>query len=174
MDWKPRGKPRKYAIDVIELKEGIKIGIFQGSKGENPDLDFVVKYKDPKHSNRLRTPQHIHWVIDLLIKKQHNKELTMDFIKYLRKKWDNMEALKNKEDQKNVRERLTSKEELEGKFGELNNYGEFSVEFIAYIIELFVIEEKTGLEGAFMFKDLFDALLEEKDIFSVVSTATYH
>lgn len=173
MEWKPRGKPRVNSIKEIKLKNGVTIGIFQGSKGQRKDLDVVIKYSDPSKSKIIRTPKHIHWVIDLFIKKEHNKELTMEFISYLRRMWDRLEPLKDKEEQLNIDKKLSSKEDL-AKFEELNNYGEYSVEFIAYVIELFVIEEKTGMEGAFMFKDLFDALLNEKDIFYIVSKATHN
>lgn len=173
MEWKPRGKQKVYSIKEIKLKNGVTIGIFQGSKGQNKDLDVVIKYADPTKSKIIRTPKHIHWVIDLLIKKEHNKNLTMQFISYLRKMWDNLEPLKTKEDQLMIDKKLSSKEDLKI-FEELNKYGEYSVEFISYIIELFVIEEKTGREGAFMFKDLFDALLKEKDIFYIVSKATHN
>jgi len=59
-------------------KDGTVIGVFQGSYGDNPDLDIIVKYKEK--GKRVRTPKHIHWAIDLLIKKEHNPELTKEFI----------------------------------------------------------------------------------------------
>ncbi len=42
----------------IELNDGVVIGVFQGSKGNNPDLDIIVKYQ--KSGGRVRTPQHLH------------------------------------------------------------------------------------------------------------------
>ncbi len=171
MEWKPRNKPRLYSIKNIKLKNGVTIGIFQGSKGQRPELDMVIKYLDPSKSSKVRTPKHIHWVIDLLIKKEHSKALTMDFISYLRSMWDTLEPLKTKNEQLNVDQKLTPNKDL-ARFEDLNIYGEYSVEFIAYITELFVIEEKTGMEDAHVFKELFDALLAEKDIFYVVSKAT--
>lgn len=84
MEWKPKGKPVQKPIRVFNLKNGEIIGVFQGSKSKIPELDIVVKYRDNYTSpNRIRTPKHIHWVIDLLIKKEHNEKLTLDFIKYL-------------------------------------------------------------------------------------------
>jgi len=178
--WKPRRKKGQIeenkelkSIHEIPLKNGVIIGIFQGSKGQNPDLDIVIKYSDPSKKIKLRTPKHIHWVIDLLIKKQYNKELTMDFINYLYKMWDTLQPIKSKQEQLNIKNKLSPEKDLE-KFEELNKYGEYSVEFIAYIIELFVIEEKTGMTGAFMFGDLFKALSNEKDIFYIVSKATHN
>ncbi|MFH1316949.1 MAG: hypothetical protein ABII01_05515 [Candidatus Woesearchaeota archaeon] len=74
--------PRKYAIKEIKLPDGTIIRVFEGSRGANPDHDILIKYQE--QSKRLRTPKHIHWVIDLLIKKEHDWELTLKFMKYLR------------------------------------------------------------------------------------------
>ncbi len=172
LTWTPKGKDVVKPIHEIKLKDGVTIGIFQGSRGANPNLDIVVKYLNPKTSMRLRTPKHIHWVIDLLIKKQHNKKLTMEFIVYLSEMWKRLDGLKSKSEQQNIESKLSSDKDLR-RFEELNKYGEYSVEFIAYIIELFVIEEKTGMKEAFIFDDLFKALLNEKDIFYIVSKATW-
>ena len=57
------------------------IGVFAGSRGYIADHDILIKYQED--GKRVRTPKHIHGVIDILIKKEHNKELTMKFLKYL-------------------------------------------------------------------------------------------
>ena len=81
---------RKYAIKEIRLSDGTIMGVFEGNRGHNPDHDILIKYKEK--NKQLRTPKHIHWVIDLLIKKQHNKELTLKFMKYLRGMYDCVDA----------------------------------------------------------------------------------
>jgi len=73
MTYKPKGKPRLTAIKEIKLG-GVTIGVFPGSRGYNPDHDILIKYQED--GKRLRTPKHIHWVIDMLIKKEHNRELS--------------------------------------------------------------------------------------------------
>ncbi len=174
LEWKPKGSPKVSAFKEFHLKDGSIIGVFQGSKGENPDLDIVVKYRDKFTSrNRIRTPKHIHWVIDLLLKKEHNKELTLEFINYLYDMYDKIEPFKNKQEQQNCRLIFTNQKDLE-KFQELNQYGQYSVEFIGHIIELLTIEEKTGMRDAFMFKEVLKALTEKEDIFSIVSSATHN
>ena len=177
MQWRPRAKkgepkkPLQNSIKEFHMKDRVVIGVFQGSLGAKPDLDIVVKFRDLRYSKKIRTPKHIHWVIDLLIKRQHNKELTNKFIEYLRDMWDKIEPFRTKEEQQKCELRLTSSERLE-RFKELDNYGEFSTEFIGHTVELFMIEEKTGHEKAFMFKKLFDALHEGKDVFGIVGLAT--
>ena len=148
MEWKPKGKDKINSLLEIPLQDNVKIGVFQGSKGQNPELDIVVKYLDPSKSKKVRTPKHIHWVIDLLIKKENHETLTMEFIRYLREIWDRLQPIKSKEEQLNIVNKLSNKKELD-KFKDLNNYGEYSVEFITYVIELFVIEEKTEAINCF-------------------------
>jgi len=158
-----------HSFKEILLSDGTIIGIFQGSRGENPELDILIKYQEP--DKRVRTPKHIHWVIDLLIKKEHSKDLTLQFIKYLRDMWDRVEPFHNKQEQQECLLIETSSERLI-KFRLLNKYGEYSVEFIGHLIELMMRMEKTGLKEAFVFKKLMDVMIEEKDIFSIVSSAT--
>ncbi|MEW6222695.1 MAG: hypothetical protein AB1476_05255 [Candidatus Hadarchaeota archaeon] len=106
-----------------------------------------------------------------MIKKEHRKQLTMEFIKYLLEMYDRLEPFKNKAGQQKCEIKFTSPKNL-GKFKELDNYGQYSIEFIGNVIELLSIEEKTGFEGAFMFKSVLTALLETEDIFAIVSAAT--
>lgn len=183
MTWKlkrPKDAPKNTVMPTLtafkefNLKRGEVIGVFQGSRGKNKDLDIVVKYKDRyTRPSSIRTPKHIHWVIDLLIKKQHNKELTCEFIRYLLEMYNKIEPFKNKREQQECKIKYTNPENLK-KFDKLNNYGQYSVEFIGHVIELLSIEEKTSMEGAFMFKGVLKALSETNDIFSIVSAATHN
>ena len=173
LEWKPKGKERIQAFKEFSLRDGTIIGVFQGSKGKNPELDMVVKYKDKYTKSVVRTPKHIHWVIDLLIKKEHNEKLTLEFINYLVDMYNKIEPFETKEDQQKCELKFTNPENLK-QFEELNNYGQYSTEFIGHVIELLSIEEKTGFEGAFMFKGVLTALKEKKDIFSIVSSATHN
>ncbi len=162
-----------YSFKEIKLSDGRTIGIFQGRRGQNPDLDIIVKYQDKyTKGKRCRTPQHIHWAIDVLIKKEHNKELTKKYIAYLLKTWHNIEPFKNKEEQQKCELKYTNPENLQ-EFEELNQYGEYTVEFIGHILELIMIQEKTGSAKAHMFKDTLEAIHNDKDIFSIVSKASF-
>lgn len=158
------------AFKEFKLKDGTIIGVFQGSRGQNPDLDIIVKYQEK--GKAVRTPQHLHWAIDLLIKKEHNRELTKKFVKYLLEMWNNVRPFKTKEEQQKCELRFSNPENLK-EFEELDNYGEYSVEFISRILELIMIQEKTGLAEAFMFKGVLEAIYNDKDIFSIVSSAGY-
>jgi hypothetical protein len=170
MRFKRKGEEHE-TIKEIELSDGTIIGVFAGNRGANPDHDILIKYQEK--GKRLRTPKHIHWVIDLLIKKEHNKELTLKFMKYLRGMYDKVEAFKSKEDRKNCLLKETTKEKLK-QFEELNKYGEYKVEFIGHLIELIIkMEKNTPPEKpARVFRELMDAMINEKEIFVIVSKAT--
>ncbi len=169
MRFKDKNGKEHEAFKEFHLSNNVVIGVFQGSKGSNPDLDILIKYQEP--GKRVRTPKHIHWAIDLLIKKEHNKGLTSDFVKFLVGMWDQIEPFQNKYEQQKCELKFATSSNL-SQFGPLSQYGEYSVEFIVHIIELMMIMEKTGLDRAFMFKGVLDAILEDKDIFTVVSKAT--
>ena len=87
MKFKRKGKEHN-SLKEIKLLDGTIIGVFEGSRGANPDHDILIKYQE--EGKRMRTPKHIHWVIDLLVKKEHNRQLTLEFMKYL----TNMESIK--------------------------------------------------------------------------------
>ena len=170
MRFKKEGKEH-FAIKEIPLADGTIVGVFEGNRGANPDHDISIKYREI--GKRLRTPKHNHWVIDLLIKKEHNRELTLEFMKYLRSMYEKVEAFKSKEDRKKCVLSETTIEKLKP-FEELNKYGEYKVEFIGHLIELMIkMEKNTPPEKpARVFKELMDAMIAEKEIFVIVSKAT--
>lgn len=170
MRFKKEGKEH-IAIKEIELGDGTIIGVFAGSRGHIPEHDILIKYQE--QGKRLRTPKHIHWVIDLLIKKEHNRELTLKFMKYLRDMYERVESFSSKEDREKCILKETTKEKLKP-FDELNKYGEYKVEFIGHLIELMIKMEKNmpPEKPARVFKELMDAMIQEKEIFVIVSKAT--
>ena len=60
------------------------------------------------------------------------------------------------------------------KYKELDNYGEYSVEFLIVLMTMLMIQEKTNREDAYMFGKVLDSLLEDElDIFSIMSAAGF-
>src|SRR3989344_5017742 len=147
---------RAHSIKEIRLK-GVTIGVFAGSRGHNPDHDILIKYKE--NGKRIRTPKHIHWVIDVLIKKEHNRELTLRFLRYLRDMYDKVNGFESKEDREKCELTETTPEKLK-EFEELNDYGEYSVEFVGHLIELMIkMEKNTSPDNpARVFKELMDSI----------------
>jgi len=171
MEYKPKKEPRKVSIKEIKLQDGTIIGIFEGTRGANPDHDILIKYQE--QGKRVRTPKHIHWVIDLLIKKEHNRKLTLDFMRYLRDMYNRVDAFQSKEDRTKCDLKETTDEKLKP-FEELNSYGEYKVDFIGHLIELMIkMEKNTPPEKpARVFRELMEAMINEKEIFVIVSKAT--
>ena len=74
----------------IKVNDSYTIYVFKGSLSPN---DIVVQYS--KDSGRARTPKHIHWVIDMLLKEQKNHNDVITFIKCMQKTWDEIVGLEN-------------------------------------------------------------------------------
>ncbi len=169
MRWKPKNKPEVFSFKDFKLNGNEIIGVFQGTRGTNPDLDIKVMYIDKYTKATPRTPKHINWVIDLLIKKEHNKELTLEFIKYLIEVYDKVQPFKTKAEQQKCELKYTNLENLK-KFEPLNTYGQYSVELIGHVMELLSIEEKQ-FKGAFMFKTVLTKLRDTDDIYAISNAA---
>ena len=144
-------------------KEGVQIIVEQGIKSR---FDFKVRYREP--SKHIRTPKHIHLIIDLYMKKAGNKKLTLALVKKFLGMLSKLEISTKfpPEFQEFSIDSLKS-------FEELNKYGEYSVEFLSAIFDLIMIQEKTNYPNGTINRKLFEAFLNEKDIFSVVSAATF-
>ncbi len=155
-------------LRIIELQCWTLVWVYQWDRWEVPELDILVKYKEG--TKRLRTPKHIHWVIDILIKKEHNRELTLNFLNYLYSHYENIDRFGDKNEQENCSIEFFTNEALSD-FKDLDNYWEYSIEFIGCFLELFIRMEKNH-PNPFVFKDLMETLIQEDDIFRIVSKAT--
>jgi hypothetical protein len=147
-------------------KDGVKIFVSKGSKKESPH-DFRVHYQEP--NKRVRTPKHIHLIIDLYMKLSRNEELTLKLVDYL----INMMKKLKPVTQYPPSLQVYDKQDL-SEFEELNNYGEYSVEFIVVVTELIMIQEKTNYPTGTMNVKVFERFRDKHDdIFAVVSAATF-
>lgn len=91
---------------------------------------------------------------------------------YLRDMYGKIERFRDKTEQGECELRLIKEGDLKI-FEELDRYGEYSIYFIGALIELFIRMEKNH-PNPFIFIDLINALIQEKDIFSIVSKATHN
>lgn len=87
---KYRKRRTEKSIIDIKVNNSYTIYVFKGSLSPN---DIVVQYS--KDSGRARTPKHIHWVIDMLLKEQKNHNDVITFIKCMQKTWDEIVGLKS-------------------------------------------------------------------------------
>jgi hypothetical protein len=155
-------------IKSWELENGQIISIYQGNRGTRPDLDFIVKYLSP--GKRLRTPSHTHWIVDLLMKSEANKSLVKNFIGEWHDLYEVIEPFSSLEERINYNPFY--KKHMIEKYNELSPYGEFNIEFLSVLIELFSICEKRN-EGAYMFKNMLGLVRDfcngKRDFYQVVS-----
>ena len=174
LTFKPPNEERLTSIEEFVVDDGDTIiAVFQGNRGQSPPLDIIVKYR--QRGKQLRTPQHVHWAIDLLIKKQHVENLTTEFVEFLIDLYDRLEPFESQEDRAQRlahRVGVETNQALE-QFRQLDEFGEYSVRFTGYILELMSIAEKTGNPAAFMFRKVLSTIREGQDIFRIVSTANF-
>ena len=86
-------------IKKWDLDDGNVLVIYQGSRGANPDLDFIVKYKAP--NKRLRAPSHTHWIVDLIVKSSHSSPDVCDFVSDWIELYDKIEPFNSVEERAN-------------------------------------------------------------------------
>lgn len=87
---KYRNRRTEKSIMDIKVNDSYTIYVFKGSLSPN---DIVVQYS--KGEGRARTPKHIHWVIDMLLKEQKNHNDVIIFIKCMQKTWDEIVGLES-------------------------------------------------------------------------------
>lgn len=152
------------------------IGIYQGSLSE---FDILIKYRQKENGkwSRIRTPKHIHWAVDILIKHYCDEKTTDKFLDFLLKLWDNTNPIKTKEERENLLNTNCLLDEVNkeaANYVSLANHGEYSIKFLILLAKLLMIQEKTNRNDAYMFKRLLEQLKDHSDIFRIVSTATFH
>ncbi len=146
------------------------IFVFQGGLSQ---YDILIKYR--KDGTRIRTPQHIHWAVDILMKMQGNEILAREYLTAIQDCWNTCKPL-----QDNSYETLkTLIEDGENsinisQYTPLNSYGEYDVEFLYVLMELLAVQEKTNRPDAYMFGKIISELLEaDRDLFKIMSTAGF-
>lgn len=146
------------------------IYVFQGTLSQ---FDIVIKYK--KDGTRIRTPKHIHWVVDILMKMQGNEILTKNYLQAIQDCWNSCVPLTNN-DYDTLKVLIENGEndiDIEQYFP-LNDFGEYDVEFLYVLMELLAVQEKTNRADAYMFGKIIEELLEtDRDIFKIISTAGF-
>lgn len=140
------------------------VDIFVKPGGKSP-YDFVVRYKEPNKS--LRTPKHVHLIVELYVKEAYDKKLTHQLRDHLLQVFDKVKPIQNFPPQLQVYQASHAVP-----FQSLDAVGEFSVEFLLVVSELIFIQEKTNYPQGSMTKKLYEAF-GVQDRFSVIHMATY-
>jgi hypothetical protein len=144
-------KPKAEAIHTFKTSDGTLIAIFQGSRGDNPKLDFRVKYLDNEPNAKPVMLPHIDWVVDLIIKAQKYPNEVEKILDYFINFYNSCKPFST------VEERATyspiTKTDIEGMYSHVQVPGTLSIGGIAIILELFCICEKQTA-NAHQFKQL--------------------
>ena len=167
---------RRELIMQFPVNDHFQIGIFQGALSK---FDILIKYKQLINGKgtQPRTPKHIHWAVDMLIKhysEPHETDLLLDSLLNL---WEQTVPLESKAEQDELLspdKLLADANDEAAKYGQLAGKGEYSVKFLILIAKLLMVQEKTNRHDAYMFKNLLERLKEHRNIFEIVSTATFH
>ena len=129
----------KYSFKHFTLRDGYKVGMFQGNRGDRPDLDFIIKFLPPGPTGRTRTPKHIHWVVDLLLKMEHYRNEVFEVITYYRRFYEFAQPFKTIEERNNYKPEIYI--QISDKYPQLEHKGTYSLEYVCILIELFTICE---------------------------------
>lgn len=163
-------------LAVFLINDTYIVGVY---KGQISKFDILIKYRqfaNGKWSNP-RTPKHIHWAVDMLIKLHENPEYTRQFLDTLISIWNATKPLKSGHQRSDVLDidylLDVSKDNIEKIKDKLKNKGEYSINFLIILARLLMLQEKTNRNDAYMFKNLLDALHSGRDIFKIVSIASH-
>lgn len=142
-------KPRMEAIHTFETNDGTIIAIFQGSRGDNPMLDFRIKYlNNTPDASPVQFP-HIDWVVDLLIKSQKFPKEVTELLDYFIKYYDDCKPFASIDDRASYIPK--SRQIIGNKYSHVQVPGTLSMDGLLIILELFCICEKQT-RGAHQFK----------------------
>ncbi len=106
-----------------------------------------------------------------------DRENTKRFLDFLIQIWVKIKPVKSDEERRKI---LSLKSLLEKnqkeilEYEELGKKGEYGIRFLILLAKLLMIQEKTNLETAYMFRKLLEALKAGDDIFKIVSIATHN
>ncbi|HLI48557.1 MAG TPA: hypothetical protein VKV18_07735 [Chthonomonas sp.] len=121
---------------IYVTTKNVEIRVYPGKKQQS-EFDFIVKFKEP--DKRERTPRHVHIIVETYVKHAYNPSLTMQLRDYI---LDMLGQIKPINSFPPVLQHFKLKDAE--RFKELDNVGEFSVEFLLVITELIGIQEKTN------------------------------
>lgn len=84
-------------IFIEQVNGKFIIAVYQGSLSR---YDILIKYRQKEKNkwSNIRTPKHIHWAVDLMIKMHADREKTIQFLNFLLDMWRKIKPLKSEEE----------------------------------------------------------------------------
>lgn len=168
-------------LELYRIHDKYIVGVFSGSI---TDYDMLIKYwrydDERQKWPQPRQPKHIHWAVDVLLKNEHDHGLIVRFMEQLLKMWDAPNIiipLSSNADRKNFLnpDFLLKKVYVDSELYHNHQIcGEYPIEFLILIARILMVQEKTNYPGAYMFRKLLASIKSAKDIYTVVSHATFN
>lgn len=161
-------------LKKFQIDRRFYLCIYQGNLSP---LDIRIKYKDVFCNKKIikeRTPKHIHWVCDILIKRSKQPILTKQLIAQLLLKWEKIEGWKNQKSRNKALNisRLWNKQWEQ--YNKLDGLGEYSAKFLIIFLQLLMYQEKTNNPNAYFFSSVLGLLQEEPlQLWDIISKATH-
>lgn len=154
-----KGLPKE-AFKTYKTKDGTLVGLFQGSRGAKPDIDFVIKILIPGPDKILRPPTHTFWVVDLLLKIPEYKNEVREIVEYYINYYKNTTPFSSVQERNNYQ--FETVKEITIRYARLDQSYTLSLDYVAMVIELFCKNEKIT-PGAYMFRNLLLTLRDYID-----------
>lgn len=162
------------SLQVFHLADGTLLGMFQGNRGDRPDLDFVIKFLTPGPCKKLRTPKNLHWVVDILMIGKADPAGALKLTRSLLECYQGAQAFKSARARNAFQPEKAQK--IAQEFQHLDKKGAVSVAFVTHIVELFSICEKASPRDTKMFENLLLVLVDyfdgRKDYYQVLNATT--
>lgn len=173
--------PRKHKLlQLYKLDDRFAVGVFQGNISE---YDMIVKFRQFDNNKSkwslFRQPKHIHWTVDILIKQEYSKDIISKFLQNLLADWDDTNIIPHLNNSREREDFLRPEKLLRYVFIEAEQYnndilrGEYPFSFLILISRVLMAQERTNNRNAYMFKQLLETLEEHKDLYTIISKATY-
>lgn len=133
------------AIHTFKTTDGTLIGMFQGKRGDNPELDFQVKYLNPGKDARPVLLPHVDWIVDVLLKAQLYPAEMKSFIAYFITFYDTCKPFASLDERRNYKP--ISPVHIEQAYANVVVPGTLSISGLALILELFCLCEKQNKDA---------------------------
>ena len=169
-------KGRLQLLKEFPVNGSFYIGIYQGNIS---DYDIIIKYRQKVNGiwSKPRTPKHIHWAVDILIKQYQDDRTTAELLDFFIDLWDNKILPWHTDEERmafiDPQKLLDDVDKEADKYAALAQKGEYSIKFLILIAKLLMAQEKTNNNQAYMFRQLLSLLKNHNNIFNIVSTATH-
>ena len=92
MEFNKEGK-RHIPLLVEQINGRFILAVYQGSISQ---YDILIKYRQKENDkwSSIRTPKHIHWAVDMLIKMHEDRETTKRFLEFLMQLWNKIQPVR--------------------------------------------------------------------------------